>query len=66
MYQLLGMLRGGTRLVVMSEAAHCSGVGGAKGEVGGPDVFVEAVRTETNITVAVVNTLEETATVEFK
>lgn len=66
MYQLLGMLRGGTRLVVTSEAAHCSGVGGARGEVGGLGVFVEAVRTETNITVAVVNTLEETTKVEFQ
>lgn len=66
MYQLLGMLRGGTRLMVSSDAAGHSGVGGARVEVGGADVLVEAVRTETNITVAVVNTLEETTKVEFK
>ena len=66
MYRLLGMLRSGTRLVVTSEDAHRSGVGGARGEVGGADVFVEAVRTETNITVALVNTLKEARKVEFK
>ena len=59
MYQLLGMVRGGTRLVVTSEDALGSSVGGA-------DVLVEAVRKETNITVAIVNTLEETTNVEFK